>query len=456
MNWFKRLLNTGYVGARAGIERRVPFWPIERIERLQRYRVRAMIRHAYETVPFYRDAMQQRGLRPVDFQSADDLARLPLLDDLTVRDHPEQFASTRYDGQSRLTAYTSGSSSYVQKKIYWDHAALVDRLAYSERDRAVLNTLLGQGWGQRQLYIFPPDSMTLVIRAFWDAATLTPPRLAERHFLSADLPLDEVLRAIGTIKPRVVFSYGSYADLFFRSLADRGLPIAAPRVWMYGADMLSAGARELMENQYGCVAYSTYQSGETGRIGFQCERRRGFHLNVDTVAVRMADEEGRTVKPGEVGEVVISNLHNRAMVLLNYRLGDLGAFSTEPCPCGRSLPLLEHFEGRCTEMVRLADGRKLPSVVLEMSFKDELQDTIQAQIAELSPGRVCWRLVPCSQVDRDTLRARMLAKSSYVFGPQTEVTVEFAEHIPNSRGGKFRRVIRGSANAQTGSTEARS
>lgn len=456
MNWFKRLLNTGYVGARASIERRVPFWPIERIERLQRDRTRSMVRHAFETVPFYRDAMQQRGLRPEDFRSAADLARLPLLDDLTVRNRPDQFASTRYDGRSRLTAYTSGSTSHVQKMIYWNHTALLDRLAYSERDRAVLNALLGQGWRQRQLYIFPPDSMTLVMRAFWDAATLAPPRLAERHFLSVAVPFDEVVRQINTIKPMVVFSYGSYADFFFRWLADRRLTIAAPRVWMYGADTLSAGACEIMERQFGCMPYSTYQAGETGRIGFQCERRQGFHLNVDAVAVRLADDDGRTVRPGEVGELVISNLHNRAMVLLNYRLGDLGAFSATPCPCGRSLPLLGSFEGRRTELVQLADGRAVPAVVVEMSFKSELKDTIQAQVALSSPGCVCWRLVPCSHVDREELRARMLARSASVFGPQAPVTVEFVEHIPNARGGKFRRVIGDPARAQTASPETRS
>ena len=77
MNLFKRLFNTGYVGARAALERRIPFWLIERIERLQRHRVRLIVRHAYTTVPFYRDAMEQRGLKPGDFRSADDWPACP-------------------------------------------------------------------------------------------------------------------------------------------------------------------------------------------------------------------------------------------------------------------------------------------------------------------------------------------------------------------------------------------
>jgi phenylacetate-CoA ligase len=85
---------------------------------------------------------------------------------------------------------------------------------------------------------------------------------------------------------------------------------------------------------------------EAGTIGFQCERREGFHLNVDLCAVRIVDAEGRTVPPGTSGDIVISSLDNRATVLLNYRIGDRGTLSPQPCPCGRSLPLLASLEGR--------------------------------------------------------------------------------------------------------------
>ena len=150
-----------------------------------------------------------------------------------------------------------------------------------------------------------------------------------------------------------------------------------------------------MEKQFGCIPYTTYQAGETGRIGFQCERRRGFHLNVDAVPVRLVDENGRTVGPGEVGEVVVSNLYNRAMVLLNYRVGDLGALSTIPCPCGRSLPLLAGFEGRCTEVLQLPDGRKIPYVMFEVLLKNELHDSIQAQMVQSTPARILLADRPC-------------------------------------------------------------
>lgn len=450
MNLGRRLLNTGYVAARAGVERWIPYWPLERIERLQRFRVRSIVRHAYESVPFYRDAMRERGLSPEDFRSAADLARLPLIDGLTVREDPERFASTRCDDRSRLTVYTSGSTLHVQKKIYWNHAALLARLALSERDRAVLNALLGKGWGQRQLFIFPLESMAVKLRDFWNRATLTPSGVAERHVLSPELPFDEAARTIDTLRPQVVFSYGSYADMFFRWLSDRRLALAAPRVWVYGADMLSDGAREIIERQYGSVVWSTYQAGETGRIGFQCEERRGFHLNVDTIAVRIVDDEGRPVAPGGLGEVVISNLYDRATVLLNYRMGDLGRLATAPCSCGRSLPLLETLEGRQSDVVRLADGREFSPAGIAAAFIREMHSAIQSQMIVEPGGGIRWQIVPCREVDRDQLRDALLRQSAAVFGPRVPAVVEFVAHIPSARSGKFRSVVNAADGAPGG------
>jgi len=74
----------------------------------------------------------------------------------------------------------------------------------------------------------------------------------------------------------VVFSYGSYAEEFFWFLAENRPQIALPKVWMYGGDMLSQTRKKLIEETFGCMVYSTYQSVETGKIGFQCEHREAF------------------------------------------------------------------------------------------------------------------------------------------------------------------------------------
>ena len=440
-SWPRRLLNSGRVGALAAVERRIPYWPIERVERLQRYRLRAIVRHAYETVPYYRRAMDERGLRPGDFRTVADLAKLPLLGDETVRRDPDQFASTRYDDRSRLVYQTSGALTNVRKLIYWDPESLLLKLPRAERSRAVITKLVGQGWGQRQLFIFVPGGDVERLRGFWDARTLRPRRLSERLFVPSLLPFDVLVERMVAFRPHVVYSNGSSAEHFCRALVERGVTVPAPRLWVYGADRISPVGRALIEEHLGSTLYSSYHATETGMIGFQCERREGFHLNVDLCAVRVVDETGRAVPDGEAGELVVSNLHNRAMVLLNYRIGDRGALAVGRCPCGRSLPLLDRLEGRCSEVLVLPDGRTLSSLQVDYSFGEVLEEAVKTQVVQPTPGRVLWRIVPFAGVDRAAMRRAVQERARTALGEETRVEVEFVEDIPSTSQGKFARVV---------------
>jgi hypothetical protein len=91
---------------------------------------------------------------------------------------------------------------------------------------------------------------------------------------------------------------------------------------------------------------SRYSGMECLKIGFFCERRRGFHLHEDLCHVQASRGDGSPAPPGETGELLLSNLFNRGSVLLNYRIGDRGALSDEPCPCGRSARLPGRARGR--------------------------------------------------------------------------------------------------------------
>jgi phenylacetate-CoA ligase len=169
--------------------------------------------------------------------------------------------------------------------------------------------------------------------------------------------------------------------------------------------------------------------------------RDGFHLNTDLFDVRLVDDDDADVPPGTVGDVLISNLTNRAMVLLNYRIGDRGVLDPEPCPCGRSLPLLATLEGRRSELLRLADGREISSLSLESTFSDELEAALEAQFVQRGDGELVWRIVPFERVDLADLQAQVDEKAERVLGDGTRITLELAKSIPRTAQGKFMKVV---------------
>lgn len=465
----RRIANTLRVTAIGIRDRNVAHLPPAELERRQARQLREIVAHAHATVPFYRQALDERGIRPEEIGSAADLPRLPIVDAETVRLRAEDFTSSLYPEDQRLTYFTSGTSTGVRREVHWDRDYLVRGMAWAQRDREVLLALAGErglattlrelipeGRGHsglarrvlgdvdahRRMSIFPGDSNTGVMRFMWSDHTLIPRRAAHHHFVSEQLPLEEVAERMNAIRPRIVFSFGSYADRFFRWLEDTGARVATPRVWMYNSDHMSVEAQELAERRHGCLVYSLYSAMEAHRLGVQCERRHGFHLNGDLHAVRLVDEEGRDVPPGEPGEVVVSNLYSRAMVLLNYRMGDIGVLSPEPCPCGRTLPWLERLEGRRSEVIELADGRQLSPLTIEGLFRAALTPTLKVQIVQSEPGSFTWRIVPFASADREEIARDVEAQSREVLGADTRVAVEFVDDIEPTPQGKLRRTVR--------------
>jgi phenylacetate-CoA ligase len=447
-------------------ERSIPYWPIGDIEKLQRQRIRSLIRHAYETIPFYGSVMRERGLHPDDIQTADHLSALPLIDGNDLAQDPMRFVSTPFRRTGREVFKTSGSTSGLRKPIFWDHASLLIRAARGERDRVVIARLAGERWvgvmarefltnerrltlsrmfgvdteGHRRLLILPADFSSRTQRVIWNERSGLPRKPIHYHHLPPAVPFSVAAMQIAAIQPRVVISFGSWADQFFRYLDASGTRIPVPRLWMYISDRLSPEGRALAEKM-GSTVYSVYGAMEAGTIGFECEQRNGFHLNIDLCAVRIVDNQGRAVPPGTPGNIVISPLDNRAMALFNYSLGDRAVLSTEPCPCGRKLPILARLEGRRSEMVSLADGRELSSLTIEGLFSKELRRTIQAQIEQQAPGCLHWRIVPFSDIDRNALRDELVKRGQQVLGTGTMLTVNFVEEIARTQAGKFLRSV---------------
>ena len=441
MNLATRLLNTATVALRARHERRVPFWSADGIARRQRRHLRAIVAHAYSSVPFYAESMRELGLAPRDIRTVDDLALLPAIDATILRADEGRFLSTRVTPRRRRALHTSGSHGGHHGVVWWDERSLLSKLGYAERDRAVLGALLGRVIGHRQLYLLPRAAQSFVLREWWREWTVTPSRLATRSVVPPETSYEEVAARLGAERPDVVYSYGSYAEHFARWLGASGAEARGASIWCYGGDGMTRSGRTLLERVTGARVISTYQATETGRLGFECERRDGWHLNVDLCAVRIVNDAGAAVPAGREGAIVVSNLHNRATVLLNYRIGDVGALAKTPCECGRSLPLLRTLAGRRTETVQLADGRAVSGLVLQAECMSALEGALRVQLVIEGPGRVRIRAVLPAGADGPAVANRISDVVRAAYGESLVATLEPVATLPETAAGKFQRVV---------------
>lgn len=425
----------------ARAERKLPYRPCPDILALQSRRLRAMVAHAYRHVPFYRDAMDERALKPADFQSAADLAKLPLIDSRVYFAQQERFQAANFAHRAGLTIDSSGTSGRA-KQLRYEARALFLALAHGQRQRIVYAQFSGKALGYREMRFERPGGMSPQIREFYESYSWTPAGLdlKRRMHSVGERTVEETAADINDFRPDLIAGYGSYLGVLFRQIHRRQLHVHCPKLISYGGDRMADADRGLIELEFGIPVVSTYQCAEALRMGFFCEQRRGFHVSLDAVALRLVDDQGRDPEPGQPGHVVISNLTNRATVFLNYRLGDVAAFSPSPCPCGRTLPVLEAVYGRSDDMLWLPDGRPMHALAV-MQHLQVVAGVHQAQIVQHAPEHFTVRAVSEPGADEAAAATGLIRALQSKVGAGAQVTVSWVEAIAPGANLKVKAVI---------------
>jgi phenylacetate-CoA ligase len=435
-----RLRWSTYTFLKSRPEARLPFQPLETILERQNRKIRSIVAHAYATVPHYRDAMDRQGLKPEDFNTTDDLCQLPLVTGAELVASPERFCSSRYSPANTLTLLSSGTSG-AAKQVRYDHLALFKALAHGHRQRAVMSHFVGKNAEYREMGIVRRDSVSKQLRNFYESNTWVPRRMDVRRCrLPLELPFSDLIDELNQFKPHLLTGYGSHLGALFRWAIEQRPDFHQPKLICYGADGMSPADRDLIETEGQIPVMSTYQADEALRIGFQCEIRKGFHLFLDDVAINVIRSDGESAKPGETGEIVISNLNNRATVLLNYKLGDMVTLATDPCSCGRTLPTIENIAGRANDMLRCPDGERRHALIF-LAPLQEIPGVNQVQLVQRSDGSILVNTACRAGSNWPAISRSIETAVRRLMGHQIEVTSRQLAEIPREPSGKIRAVI---------------
>ena len=434
--WIRRALNTAWVIPACVWEKRAPYVSPALLGAMQQGRFRSMVRHAWKHVPFYREAMLERGLSPRDFNTPGDLELLPLINNRKFRENSSIFNAETADVRNDFVMMAGN-----YKRICWSRRAALQWFTRISRSREVLNNLLGRHSGYVEAYVLPVEDCNVTLNKYWKENLLFRGRTDHRYRININDPHDKTIRRLNEIRPDIVYCYGSHTEQIFKYIENSGIQFTPPRIWVYGSDMMSPGTREHIEETYGCLVYSTYSMNEMGAFSFECEKRNGFHLNTDSCFVRIIDEDGKTVPDGVPGEVVISNLVNKATVLLNYRTGDQGIISSSPCGCGRTLPLLKEMRGRIYDTIYCKDGRTVSYVLLAAAAGSPLGGVCDFQVIQDEPGHICWTLIPFENSPQDEIAAALIEATRKVFPLPEKVEIKWVDRIEFTPGHKKKFVI---------------
>lgn len=328
-------------------------WWQPEVLRQQQFRQAAnLIAHAVRSVPFYGEHFRTTGYDHAAGVRLESWAELPLLQ----REHIQRFGDALCSRQlppdhGRVFEYTTSGSTgspirFSKTEItefFWRAFTLRDHL-WHQRDLsgklAVIRTTVNEaewaGWGPATNDVFDTGSCaTLNIRT--DIA-------AQAEWLRKQ-------------NPNYLLSHPSNIMALAKRSLENGIRVPHLRQVRTFGETVMPGLREACLEAWGATLTDVYSAEEVGYIALQCPAHEHYHVQAESLLVEVLDGAGRPCSSGEIGRVVLTTLHNFAMPLIRYQIGDYAEVG-EPCPCGRGLPVLKRIMGRQRNMLTLPDGRQ--------------------------------------------------------------------------------------------------
>jgi len=371
--------------------RRIPFWSRERIDRLVERRLHDTVQTACEHVPCYRDRVREGSISAESIQSIADLENWPLIGLHQLHHEPLVMLSDQWKPDECIEILSSGSSGH-RKRIYLEPNAFLANALGQARHTQVARTIVGPAPLGRKITMAPLASNQQKLRMMYaDWLAVQPSRHAdETTQVNVFAPFEEKLAQMNGVKPDVVGGVTGVVSNFFMEVLDRGVECHRPRLLSISVEGFARGHRERIKEELGIPARVSYGSVESPKLGFECEEINGYHIHEDFVVVRIVDDENRDLPEGEVGRVVITNLINRATMLINYDQGDKGYITREPCPCGRTFPRIFLTSSKETPLLKAANGRVVHHADLLRPIVAQ-SDFVRLQVVVESPDH--WRLL---------------------------------------------------------------
>jgi phenylacetate-CoA ligase len=418
---------------------RTQYLDATRLKELQARKLLEMIAHAYREVPYYTRLFDSLGLKPADFRDQRDLRKLPVLTKDVVRLHQHDFlARSLKDGY--LSVFKTGGSTGTPVEVLKDAHSV--ELAHATGLRAFrwagwkIGEPVGMIWGN------PPKTLSTK-ETLLD--TFIEPAIYLDTMSLTDASMSAFVAEWQRAKPTMLRGH-SHSIYIFASYCNRNsIDSVRPNAIISSSMMLLPTERTAIERAFACKVTDLYGCEEVGLIACECERHRGLHIDMESNYVELLDPQGNDVPAGEDGAVVVTNLLNRAMPLLRYKMGDVASMSARTCDCGRTLPLLNSVSGRVADFLVRKDGSVVAGVSLVERTLTKFPGVAQMQITQEDIDTIILKIVRDPGYSDETGRA-LIEEFKASVGSHNDVRIEFVDAIPQERSGKFRFAISKVAN----------
>ncbi len=346
---------------------------------IQNEKIVRQVKHVYENVKYYRDLMDEKGLRPEDIKGVEDISKLPFLSKADLREaYPYGLLGTDLKNCVRIHS-TSGTTGkrvvafYTQHDIdLWEECCARAIVAAGGSSEDVVQVCYGYG-------LFTGGSG--LHGGSHKVGCLTLPMSSGNT--------DRQIQFMMDLKSTILCCTPSYAAYIGETLAEKGYKPEdnCLKAGIFGAEPWTEEMRRSIQKSLGIKAYDIYGLTETSGPGvaFECEEQTGMHINEDHFYAEVIDPDtGEVLPDGSKGELVFTSLDKEGFPLLRYRTRDICVLTRKKCSCGRTHVKMTKPMGRSDDMLIIRGVNVFPSQIETVLLKEGYTPNYQIEVDRIN------------------------------------------------------------------------
>lgn len=405
-------------------------WPRHRLESYRDEKIRRLIKHCYENVPYYRKVMEDRGLGSGDVQGLEDLTKLPILTKDIIRQEGSRLLSANVSTMQTSwtrTGGTTGQRIQVCKDI---DCAAWSGMCYER----------GLTWGGKAVEepaVFITGGTLGIDRT--SLSNRVGKRLRGDVFIPAyELRADNAavhFELIDRSHCRYVIGYASSIYRLATLAQETGRKVEFAAAFPT-AEMLLPHWEEVIHDTFNCSVLPFYGCGEVNSLGFSASGCKGYLIPEEHALMELCHGDGSTALYGE-GKFLVTDLDNYAMPIIRYMNGDAGEISAYNghLPYSR----IERLDGRCNSFLMTEEGALISGIIGVSVFRFT-SSVMSYRIVQEEPLRLVVKVVPKNKLTEEDDRTIKTLLKKYL-GKGMQVNIEEVSSIPSTESGKSVFVI---------------
>lgn len=406
----------------------------DELKELQWHKLRRLIKYSYENVEYYRKLMDREGILPEDIKDYKDFQKFPILTKKKIRENLSSLISGAVRKKD-LKKNSTGGSTGENLIFFNDIVSLICRRANTIRK----NRWCGVDIGDKEAFLWgaPFDIkesekiLSRIRNFFMNKIYLSSYNLSEES-------MKQYAKILTKFKPKLITAYPTPLTHFAEFLLENKINTIKPSAIITSAETLFDYQRDIIERAFNCSIFNRYGCREFGNIAQECEKHNGLHICIDRVFLEII-KNGKPVQPGELGEIIITDLDNYGMPFIRYRIEDIGILSNRQCQCGRGLPLLEKIEGRVFDLIKTYSGKVLGGTFWTLLSR-KVNGIKQFQVIQDKIDRIIFKIVPGKEFKKNSI-SYLKKEIEKHCGKDFKVDFQIVDRIPLTKSGKHRFII---------------